>query len=64
MFTPDDTSIVTPNDDTPYSWGILNVSDEPVILHVPAIVNRYYVMQLIDLYTYNFAYVGIRATGG
>lgn len=63
MFTPADTAIVTPNDDTPYSWGILNVSDEPVILHVPVVVNRYYVMQLIDFYTYNFAYVGTRATG-
>jgi len=63
MFTPADTSIVTPNDDTPYSWAILNLTDEPVILHVPAINNRYYVMQLIDLYTYNFAYVGTRATG-
>jgi len=63
MFTPADTSIVTPNDDTPYSWAILNVTDEPVILHVPAITKRYYVMQLIDLYTYNFAYVGTRATG-
>jgi len=63
MFSPADTAIVTPNDDTPYSWGILNVTDEPVILHVPAIANRYYVMQLVDFYTYNFAYVGTRATG-
>jgi hypothetical protein len=63
MFTPADTSIVTPNDDTPYSWAILNITDEPVILHVPALSKRYYVMQLIDLYTYNFAYVGTRATG-
>jgi hypothetical protein len=63
MFTPADTSIVTPNDDTPYSWAILNLAAEPVILHVPKIDNRYYVMQLIDLYTFNFAYVGTRATG-
>jgi hypothetical protein len=63
MFTPADTSIVTPNDDTPYSWAMLNLATEPVILHVPEINNRYYVMQLIDLYTYNFAYVGTRATG-
>ncbi|MDR2084465.1 MAG: DUF1254 domain-containing protein [Bacteroidales bacterium] len=64
MFTYEDTTIVSPNNDTPYSWGILDLSDEPVILEVPAIpADRYYVMQLIDLYTYNFAYVGSRSTG-
>ena len=63
-FTALDTTIVTPNNDTPYSWAILNLSDEPIVLEVPEITkNRYYVMQLIDAYTYNFAYVGSRATG-
>ncbi len=63
-FTPADTSVVTPNNDTPYSWAILNLSDEPMILEVPEIdPKRYYVMQLIDLYTFNFAYVGTRSTG-
>jgi hypothetical protein len=64
MFTYADTSIVTPNDDTPYSWAILNLSDEPVVLEVPEMESKlYYVMQLIDLYTFNFAYVGTRTTG-
>ena len=50
MFTDKDTSFVTPNDDTPYSWAMLDLSDEPVILELPAVpANRYYVMQLIDL---------------
>jgi hypothetical protein len=63
-FTYKDTTIVTPNNDTPYSWAMLNLTDEPVILQVPKIEGkRYYVMQLIDLYTFNFAYVGSRATG-
>ena len=63
-FTDADTSVVTPNNDTPYSWAILDLSNEPVVLQVPAIVGkRYYVMQLIDLYTFNFAYVGSRAIG-
>lgn len=63
-FTPADTSVVTPNNDTPYSWAIFNLSDEPMILEVPLVDSkRYYVMQFIDLYTFNFAYVGTRATG-
>ena len=63
-FTANDTTIVTPNNDTPYSWAMLNLSDEPMVLQVPKIEGkRYFVMQLIDLYTFNFAYIGSRATG-
>jgi len=62
--TPSDTLVVTINNDTPYSAAPLNLSDEPVILQVPKIENdRYYVMQFVDLYTFNFEYVGTRATG-
>lgn len=63
IFTPADTAVVTPNNDTPYSWAILNLADEPVVLEVPAVKNRYYSFQLVDLYTYNFAYIGSRTTG-
>jgi len=62
--TPADTLVVTINNDTPYSMAAINVSDEPVILEVPKMeLDRYYVMQLVDLYTFNFEYVGSRATG-
>ncbi|WP_456311587.1 DUF1254 domain-containing protein [Pseudomonas shirazensis] len=62
--TPADTLVVTINNDTPYSMAAINVSDEPVILEVPKIEeDRYYVMQFVDLYTFNFEYVGSRATG-
>ncbi|MBJ2126374.1 DUF1254 domain-containing protein [Flavobacterium sp. IB48] len=63
IFTAADTAVVTPNNDTPYSWAILDLTDEPVILEVPEVKNRYYSFQFIDLYTFNFAYVGSRATG-
>lgn len=63
IFTPSDTAVITPNNDTPYSWAILNLADEPVILEVPEVKDRYYSFQLVDLYTFNFAYVGSRATG-
>lgn len=63
-FTPDNKDIVTPNNDTPYSWAWLDLRAEPMVLSVPAVPkDRYYVMQLIDLFTYNFGYVGVRATG-
>ncbi|WP_234841419.1 DUF1254 domain-containing protein [Sinorhizobium meliloti] len=63
-FTPDNKDIVTPNNDTPYSWAWLDLRAEPMVLSVPAVPrDRYYVMQLIDLFTYNFGYVGVRSTG-
>jgi len=62
--TPTDTLVVTINNDTPYSTAAIDVSDEPVILQVPKIDgDRYFVMQFTDLYTFNFEYVGSRATG-
>ena len=62
-FTPDDRDIVTPNNDTPYSWAWFDLRAEPVVISVPASPERYYVIQLVDLYTHNFAYIGSRATG-
>lgn len=62
--TPLDTLVITINNDTPYSMASLDVSNEPVILEVPKIENdRYYVMQLVDLYTFNYEYIGTRTTG-
>jgi hypothetical protein len=33
------------------------------VLHVPDTADRYYVLQFIDAWTNNFAYIGRRATG-
>jgi hypothetical protein len=64
VYGPENKEIVTPNNDTPYSWAWLDLRREPWVLTVPKVPdNRYYVFQWIDLYTYNFAYVGSRATG-
>jgi len=63
-FTPDNRDIVTPNNDTPYSWAWLDLRAEPMVVSVPAVPkDRYYVMQWIDLFTQNFAYIGVRSTG-
>ncbi|MGH6809280.1 MAG: DUF1254 domain-containing protein, partial [Ensifer adhaerens] len=64
VYTPDDKAIQTPNSDTPYSYIGADLRAEPLVFTVPAIENeRYYSLQFIDLYTFNFAYVGSRATG-
>ena len=63
LATPDDKDIVSPNNDTPYSWAWLDLRAEPIVLSLPAVPKRYYVNQWFDLYTHNFAYTGSRATG-
>jgi hypothetical protein len=64
VFTPADTAIQTPNSDTPYSWLGADLRAEPIVLTVPAIEKkRYYSIQLTDAYTFNFDYIGSRATG-
>jgi len=64
VYTPADTAIQTPNSDTPYSFAGLDLRAEPIVLTVPSIdKERYFSVQLIDAYTFNFAYIGSRATG-
>jgi hypothetical protein len=62
--TPEDTAVITPNSDTPYSILELDLRAEPMVISVPAVAKpRYYSVQLIDGNTYNYGYIGSRATG-
>ena len=69
LVDPDDTQVITPNSDTLYSYLPLDLRDEPIVLTLPDLSvvggnsNRYYSVQLIDLYTHNFDYLGSRTTG-
>jgi hypothetical protein len=64
VFTPADTAIQTPNSDTPYSFVGMDLRAEPVVLTVPPIEKeRYFSIQLIDAYTFNFDYIGSRTIG-
>ena len=54
---------VSINNDTVYSVAQLDVTGGPVRLRVPDADGRYYVLQFVDAWTNNFAYVGHRATG-
>jgi hypothetical protein len=64
VFTYKDTAVVTPNSDTPYSFVWMDLRAEPIVLSVPAVdPKRYYAVQLEDGNTYNYGYIGSRATG-
>lgn len=64
VYTPADTAIQTPNSDTPYSMIGMDLRAEPMVLTVPPIEkDRYFSIQLIDAYTFNFDYIGSRTTG-
>jgi hypothetical protein len=54
---------VSINNDTIYSMAQVDVSGGPLLLRVPDAAGRYYVLQFVDAWTDNFAYVGRRATG-
>lgn len=64
VFTWQDTTIVTPNSDTPYSLLWLDLRAEPLVISVPDVdPKRYYSVQFCDGNTYNYGYIGSRATG-
>lgn len=64
VFTPADTAVQTPNSDTPYTMLGADLRAEPLVLTVPPMEkNRYFSLQFIDGYTYDYAYVGSRVTG-
>ncbi len=60
---PDFKNVVSPNADTLYSVAWLDVSKEPIVLHVPNTNGRYYLMPMLDAWTNVFASPGKRTTG-
>ena len=64
VYTPKDTAVVTPNSDTPYSFAAMDLRAEPFVVCNPEIEKaRYFSVQLVDMYTFNFGYMGSRTTG-
>jgi hypothetical protein len=64
VYTYKDAAVITPNSDTPYSLLWLDLRAEPIVLSVPAVEKaRYYSVMLCDGNTFNYGYIGSRATG-
>jgi hypothetical protein len=47
---------VTPNVNTIYGFGFMDLRQEPIILTTPDSKGRYYIVQLVDMYDNSFAY--------
>jgi len=58
LANPDLRTVVAPNHDTLYFVSRLDLRDGPVVLDAPATGGRYSVVQLLDVDTNAFAYVG------
>lgn len=59
-----DSKFVSVNNDTIYSFAAIDLSGGPLTLELPDSEGRYYVGQMVDAWTNNFAYVGSRGTQG
>jgi len=63
LMTHENTAVVSPNNDTYYSQAICDIRNEPVVITVPLIENRYFSIQLCDIFTNCPDYIGTRTTG-
>ncbi len=54
---------VTPNVNIVYGFGFMDLKAQPIILRAPDSHGRYYVIQIVDMWTDSFAYVGGATTG-
>ena len=57
------TEFVRPNVDVLYSSGFLDLSLTPIVLSVPSMADRYYVIQIMDAWTNIVCSLGTRTTG-
>lgn len=55
--------VVMPNNDTLYTNAWLDLAHGPLVIDVPDMGSRYYVLGFLDFFTNPFAHVGTRTTG-
>jgi hypothetical protein len=63
LASPDSRTGGSPNCDTLYSTAWLDVAQDPIVLSVPEVTDRYYCVEMVCMDADNFAYVGTRSTG-
>ncbi|MCQ1536386.1 DUF1254 domain-containing protein [Methanosarcina sp. KYL-1] len=61
--TPDFKAVVTPNATTLYATAFLDLQEEPLVMEVPGITDRYFSLQLMDQYGIYFLYAGNQFNG-
>ena len=61
-WTDRDRDIVTPANDLLYSNAWIDLRQGPVVISVPPQTGRYFVLELLDVYTNNFHNIGTRNT--
>ncbi|MCX6990435.1 MAG: DUF1214 domain-containing protein [Chlamydiae bacterium] len=54
---------VTPNVNVIYGFGFMDLRTDPIILEAPNSSDRYYMIEIVDMWTNAFAYVGGKSTG-
>lgn len=62
--SPEDKEVVTPNNDTLFTNAWLDLSGGPLVIDVPEMGARYWVLGFLDAWTNPWAYAGRRSTGG
>jgi hypothetical protein len=55
--------VVRPNRDTLYAFAWLDLADDAVVIDIPDMGNRYYIVPFMDSWTNNFTIVGSKNTG-
>jgi len=58
-----DRVVVRPNFDTLYSVAFIDVRAEPIVVHAPALADRFFMLPLYDMWTDAFASPGSRTSG-
>ncbi|WP_458190358.1 DUF1254 domain-containing protein [Haladaptatus sp. NG-WS-4] len=61
--TADFTAIVAPNATTLYAMGFLDLQDDPVVIEMPEVTDRYFSLQAMDQYGRFFLYAGNQFNG-
>ncbi|CAH0991200.1 hypothetical protein SIN8267_01302 [Sinobacterium norvegicum] len=57
------TAVIRPNNDTLYSSAWYDVSEQPMVLSVPDMGDRYFMFPIMDMWTEVVASIGSRTTG-